>query len=213
MKGLLFVCVLIFMFAMTGLASATPITLNEVGVNDAAVVDAYFGGGIKQRVSALAGYYQLSINDAKGVNGFCVDPAWAPNVDTAYDLRAIDPASKYAKAAYLFSLSKNFDASAVQIAIWTTVMGSDFIWYNTGLTVNGKSIKTEVNTLLADLNTIPVNFDLTQYSFAASPGTGPSYGQGAQDYIVNTPVPEPGTLFLLGAGLAGLALFRRRAKK
>ena len=214
MKRLLFVYVLISVLALTGLASATPITLNEVGVNNAAVVDAYFGGGIKQRVNALAGYYQLSINDAKAVNGFCVDPAWAPNVDTAYDLRAIDPTSQYAKAAYLFSLSKNFDASAVQIAIWTTVMKpTDFIWYNTGLTVNGKSIQSEVNTLLADSHAIPVSFDLGLYSLAASPGSGPSYGLGAQDYIVNTPVPEPGTVLLLGAGFAGLAFLRRRAKK
>jgi hypothetical protein len=219
MKRLLSIVVLLSILAIAGVASAYQITLNEVGVNNAAVVNATFpviGGPY----NVLAGYYQLQINGASPVNGFCVDPALAPTTPQAYDLRAIDPTSNYAKAAYLFSQSNTGNAAAVQVAIWQTVMGSGFIWNNPKNTPELVALDSTVTGLLNSLTSFNINtFDLSLYSLAVSTGIpgneGSGYGIGAQDYLVRTPapVPEPATMLLLGSGFVGLAAFRRRSQK
>lgn len=90
-------------------------------------------------------------------------------------------------------------AAALQLAIWRVVHGA-------ALTVS-RSNPSEILRLYDHfLDSIPpsfprdfsaMNYDLTQLD-------------GVQDLLVYHPTPEPGTLLLLGLGLAGGYFFKRR---
>jgi len=83
----------------------------------------------------------------------------------------------------------------------------------TSVPVFGSGVGEDISAALSDSN-------YSSGTFILSPGlnviTGDFLGIvqfGDFDFIVTTPVPEPSSLALLGAGLAGLGLFRRRRKQ
>jgi hypothetical protein len=190
MERLLSIVVLLSVLAVAGVASATTISFQEIGVNSSNTVYAHFRGGINDDVCALAGYYQLRINGAATVNGFCVDPAWAPS-DSAqtYNLRAIDPIIelKYARAAFLFSLAEagtlaaNQDLSSFNLSQYSLAKNGG---YGGGLH----------------------DVDIQRPHHSPGPFHPHPHEHPA-------PVPEPATMLLLGSGLVWVAAFRRRTIK
>ena len=167
---------------------------------------AYTGSGVNDR--ADVGFF-ISILKPGFLDGYA---QWLINDDSfPSDLSANTIASQdYHLAGQLFSFQ--LPAGPLPTTIdFTFTPGGDFDWY-AGITVD--TAASLLGTSAADFfNTAALSYSgpqgTTTYSASGLfPGT-----MDLADLDSAAPIPEPGTLLLLGMGMAGLVFFRRKKQR
>lgn len=106
---------------------------------------------------------------------------------------------------YGLSRQSNQNSAAFQLALWEIIneTGTEL-----GLADGAFRVTSGFATAMATANAWLSNLGSATSAFQYFVLTS----AGSQDLITVRPVPEPGTLVLMGAGLAGLVLLRRRQR-
>lgn len=192
-----------------------------------------FPDPLEYDTNAPVGLLNLTVDWGGGqtetLQGFCVESQWFLNGQEyqIYSLSGLD--SKYVQAAWLYdnylnnsSIVKNsVTAAATQIAIWEVMFDSNYSLQADDFLV--KSLNGDQSAILAMANTMLTALSAADLSIFNKNDYSITVSGDSQDFVLlfgssfsnqdPAPTPEPSTLLLSGAGLVGLAAYRRRTKK
>jgi len=211
MKKLIITTLAIGVLSYAGSVYATPMTFDVNGSSGGSYVnltDNSWLGGISANLADLGGMSDFTLNDNSSFTFDFFTFYVQPDADWGFGLGP-------------FSVDANLSFASPEIDV---AGQGDGFWFGLSGLFSAGVYNWDVNSFDYTLNGNHINislldgFTLTPGNSATITATVTNYGteaeQGNPGAGTNTaPVPEPGTMLLLGAGLAGLVGVSRRRKK
>lgn len=209
-----------FGLAVVGIAHATPITVQELGIgaNETVFINSSTLGN---NLHVYAGVVDLKVN-GKSMQGFCIDPFhWSSSSPLTYNLEPLAAGPKNPTGSgstgmgieaafqieqlwhqYFTPSISNINAAALQIKIWEIVDAAE-----PGGTFALDSIDHDSAAVTAEINSMTTFLANNPH---ALPANLVAVSGSGQDYVIPNVADNGSTALLLAAAMGALLCFRRR---